>query len=416
MKRKHDEPDDLELEARKSQLAKEDSRSKIVLIKCDDDRCVEEEVKDNITLRHSSLSATKIQFSNEIKSILIVKKWKDDEVLNATTQLVNHMRKEYSDVNLFMINDDETTAVVAGCTEVQKESCTIGIDVVLLLGGDGTLMYLNSLLQDSSLPIPPILCFSLGSLGFLVPYQFSHYQKHIQALMSPKGIQEIILRNRIVATVYDAEKGLLKSYTVLNEILIDRGTSPFLAKLDFFVNGELATHIQADGVIISTSTGSTAYSLSAGGPMLPPSVPGILITPICPHTLSFRPLVLPDSVRLVVRVPLNARATAFASFDGRNLVQIPKGGEVHIQTSHWPVPTVCLCPPLVEWFRAIKHRLNWNLRELQKPFDADEEVANDLAASKAKQENNHNGSAEQTDVGKPYLCTFDGYTGVNQLV
>lgn len=152
------------------------------------------------------------------------------------------------------------------------------------------------------------------------------------------------------------------------------------------------------------------------GPMLPPSVPGILVTPICPHTLSFRPLVLPDSVRLVVRVPLDARATAFASFDGtlsdhllldflgRNLEQIPKGGEVHIQASHWPVPTVCLCPPLVEWFRAIKHRLNWNLRELQKPFDPESNGANDITAV----------SDKENEMAKHYLCTFDAYTGVNQ--
>jgi hypothetical protein len=81
---------------------------------------------------------------------------------------------------------------------------------------------------------------------------------------------------------------------------------------------------------------------------------------------------------------------------------------VHIQASHWPVPTVCLCPPLVEWFRAIKHRLNWNLRELQKPFDADDANANGKDGVEVE--------TDEIEMGKQYMSTFDDYTGVNQQV
>ena len=86
------------------------------------------------------------------------------------------------------------------------------------------------------------------------------------------------------------------TYTVLNEVLVDRGPSPFLSKIEAYDRGQLITTIQADGVMLATATGSTAYSVSAGGSMVHPNVPAILMTPICPHTLSFRPVVLPDSV------------------------------------------------------------------------------------------------------------------------
>lgn len=111
--------------------------------------------------------------------------------------------------------------------------------------------------------------------------------------------------------------------------------------------------------------------------MLPPNVPALLVTPICPHTLSFRPLVLPDFVKIRIRVPDDARSTAFVSFDGRNLTEIPRGGEVAVRMSPWPMPTVCLLPPMVEWFRSITHRLNWNVRELQKPMEEDSKYAHE---------------------------------------
>lgn len=124
--------------------------------------------------------------------------------------------------------------------------------------------------------------------------------------------------------------------------------------------------------------------------MLPPNVPAILVTPICPHTLSFRPLVLPDSAQIRIRVPDDARSTAFVSFDGRRLTEIPRGGDVTVRISPWPMPTVCLLPPMIEWFRSIKSRLNWNVRELQKPMDDEDSTINyysrSLSESSSSQE------------------------------
>lgn len=106
-------------------------------------------------------------------------------------------------------------------------------------------------------------------------------------------------------------------YEILNEVVIDRGPSPYLSVIDLACDAQYLTTVQADGIIIATPTGSTAYNLAAGGSIVYPSVPAILVTPICPHTLSFRPMLLPDSARLVCTVPEECRSNGWVSFDGK---------------------------------------------------------------------------------------------------
>ena len=113
-----------------------------------------------------------------------------------------------------------------------------------------------------------------------------------------------------------------ETHEVLNELVIDRGPSSYISSLDLYANDSLMTRISADGMILSTPTGSTAYSLSAGGSLVYPDMPAMLLTPICPHTLSFRPMILNDSMELKVRIPGNSRGTAFVSFDGKGRVEL----------------------------------------------------------------------------------------------
>lgn len=116
----------------------------------------------------------------------------------------------------------------------------------------------------------------------------------------------------------------VEQFEVLNDLVVDRGPSPFVSLLEVFGDDHHLTTVQADGLTVSTPTGSTAYSLSAGGSLVHPGIPAILITPICPHTLSFRPMLLPDGMELRVCVPYNSRSTAWASFDGRGRVELKR--------------------------------------------------------------------------------------------
>ncbi|KAI7889913.1 ATP-NAD kinase-like domain-containing protein [Mucor mucedo] len=160
----------------------------------------------------------------------------------------------------------------------------------------------------------------------------------------------------------------VEKYHVINDLVVDRGPSPYVSLLELFGDDKHLTTVQADGLAISTPTGSTAYSLSAGGSLTHPDIHAILITPICPHTLSFRPTLVPDSMELRICVPFNSRNTAWVSFDGRGRVEIQQGDHIKVTASRFPFPTVCKEDQATDWFNSLQNCLHWNKRERQKSF------------------------------------------------
>lgn len=243
-------------------------------------------------------------------------------------------------------------------------------DLVLTLGGDGTVLFTSWLFQRV---VPPILSFSLGSLGFMTTFEFEKYKEHLNRVMGDDGMK-VNLRMRFTCTVWRAngvggEMDEGEQFEVLNELVIDRGPSPYVSNLELYGDDELLTVVQADGCIFSTPTGSTAYSLSAGGSLVHPDIPAILLTPICPHTLSFRPMVLSDTMALRVAIPRGSRATAYCAFDGKGRIELRQGDHVTISASQYPFPTVTRTD--TEWFDSVSRTLRWNTRAAaQKPFDA----------------------------------------------
>lgn len=238
-------------------------------------------------------------------------------------------------------------------------------DLVICLGGDGTVLHANTLFQNS---MPPVMAFGLGSLSFLAPFRIRKYKQSISSVLS-QGCK-VTLRSRLFCIVvkHDAEgREIVTKRTVLNEVVLDRGYSPYLSNLECFCDHVPITNIQADGIIISSATGSTAYSLSAGGSMLHPQVPAILFTPICPHSLSFRPLIFPDSVELKIQVPNDSRSTAWASFDGREQTELQRGDYLIIRVSKWPFVWIRESDGVADWFRSLAECLHWNDRRKQKP-------------------------------------------------
>jgi NAD+ kinase len=210
-------------------------------------------------------------------------------------------------------------------------------DFVITLGGDGTVLYASWLFQRV---VPPVLSFALGSLGFLTKFDFDDYQ-HILSQALKDGVT-ISLRLRFEGTVMRSQKRhddsdrrdiveeLIgeeaedrnthkpdRTFEILNDIVVDRGPNPTMSTIELFGDEEHLTTVQADGICVATPTGSTAYNLAAGGSLCHPENPVILITAICAHTLSFRPIILPDTMVLRLGVPYDARSNSWASFDGR---------------------------------------------------------------------------------------------------
>ncbi|GAN03819.1 conserved hypothetical protein [Mucor ambiguus] len=192
----------------------------------------------------------------------------------------------------------------------------------------------------------------------------------------------------------------VEKYQVINDLVIDRGPSPFMSLLELFGDNKHLTTVQADGLAISTPTGSTAYSLSANGSLTHPGIHATLITPICPHTLSFRPTLVPDSMELRICVPFNSRNTAWASFDGRGRIELKQGDHIKVTASKYSFPTVCKQDQATDWFNSLSKCLHWNKRERQKSFAIVESNrgAHKSTPSTPKHSNGHQGLLSVTSI------------------
>ena len=336
-----------------------------------------------------------------VRNVMIVTKARDNSLVVLTRELAEWLLSTprynsdvgvnvYVDAKLKTSKRFNAASLVAQNPKFERmlrywtpDTCWISpekFDLVLTLGGDGTVLFTSYLFQRI---VPPILSFSLGSLGFLTNFEFQNYKQSLDNVMGESGMR-VNLRMRFTCTVYrahyskDAQGKTVtemvegEQFEVLNELVIDRGPSPYVSNLELYGDNELLTVVQADGCIFSTPTGSTAYSLSAGGPLTHPSIPGILLTPICPHTLSFRPMVLSDSLLLEVRIPKNSRSTAYAAFDGKGRVELKRGDCVRVEAGRFPFPTVVGKGGTGgEWFESVRRALRWNTRgAVQKGFSA----------------------------------------------
>nr|KAJ3414657.1 hypothetical protein HK105_001705 [Polyrhizophydium stewartii] len=258
------------------------------------------------------------------------------------------------------------------------------IDFIITLGGDGTVLYAAWLFQHTQ--VPPVIPFHLGSLGFLTVFSITDVRSVLERVIgcSSDGVR-VNMRMRLSCTVIGGIGGLYASadpalslgsavpedtFQILNDLVVDRGPSAYMSQLELFVDDKHLTTVQSDGLVISTPTGSTAYSLSAGGSLVHPDVPSILMTPICAHSLSFRPMLLPDSIELKVQVPLDSRNTAWASFDGRHRIELRQGDYISVTMSRWPMPSVCMEDQSSDWFESLRRCLHWNERTRQRPLDA----------------------------------------------
>ncbi|XP_056130138.1 NAD kinase isoform X1 [Lampris incognitus] len=345
-------------------------------------------------------ASQRLTWNKPPKSVLVIKKIQDASLLQPFKELcmflteVKNMivyveRKVLEDPAI--TSDDNFGAIIKKFCTFSEDLDDISncVDFIICLGGDGTLLYASSLFQES---VPPVMAFHLGSLGFLTPFNFDTYQSQVTQII--EGNTAIVLRSRLRVHVLKEsrekkarvdEKGVIMTngdsegtrramqYQVLNEVVVDRGPSSYLSNVDLFLDGHLITTVQGDGLIVSTPTGSTAYAVAAGASMIHPNVPAIMITPICPHSLSFRPIVVPAGVELKIMLSRDARNTAWVSFDGRKRQEICHGDSITITTSCFPVPSICFRDPVNDWFESLAQCLHWNVRKKQNYLSSEED-------------------------------------------
>ncbi|OLC20174.1 MAG: hypothetical protein AUG04_09720 [Deltaproteobacteria bacterium 13_1_20CM_2_69_21] len=246
----------------------------------------------------------------------------------------------------------EEEAGVPGAPSAPGREIAARADLLVVLGGDGTLIHAAGLCNDREVPI---LGVNMGALGFLTEVPRERAFPLLEKALN--GDLAISQRLMLDVEVRYRDQALL-SGTVLNDAVISKNALSRLATLEVMVDSRPATTYEADGVIVATPTGSTAYSLSAAGPIVVPSLDAVLLTPICPHALTQRPLVLPPSS--VVRVRLGSPSEMFVTLDGARGRPLEIGQEVWIQPSHRR--TLILRNPEVDHFTILREKLRWGTR------------------------------------------------------
>ncbi|GKT49249.1 NAD(+) kinase [Colletotrichum spaethianum] len=380
------------------------------------------------------LSSMRIRF--RVKSIFLLTKIHDADLISRTRELTKWLLSHERDVDYTVyveekFKDNKKFNAPGMVEELSKEAVDAGqppnkakgdaiskrlrywdedmcrnrphmFDFVITLGGDGTVLYASWLFQRI---VPPVLSFSLGSLGFLTKFDFEEHRTILESAFN-KGVT-VSLRLRFEGTIMrsqqrkrlaDIEEGSSSqdedgpkpdlveelvgeeredehthkpdgTFEILNEIVVDRGPNPTMSYTEIFGDDEHFTSVLADGICVSTPTGSTAYNLAAGGSLCHPENPVMLVTAICAHTLSFRPIILPDTIVLRVGVPYDARTNSWASFDGRERMELFPGDYVTISASRYPFASVQAQGRRSEdWVNSISGKLGWNTRQKQKGY------------------------------------------------
>jgi NAD+ kinase len=237
-----------------------------------------------------------------------------------------------------------------GCP--REELCD-HVDLMVVMGGDGTFLSAARLLAGSPVPL---LGVNAGGLGFLTEITLEELFPVLERWV--KGKVERMQRTMLEAVVRRDEQEIAR-HRVLNEVVVNKGALARIIDLETHIDEHYLTTFKADGLIVSSPTGSTAYNLSAGGPIVYPSLPCIILTPICPHTLTNRPIILPDHVKISVSIGV-VDGNVYLTFDGQVGYRMEEGDKLEVSTS--PTPLHLIRSPHRSFFDVLRSKLRWGER------------------------------------------------------
>ncbi|MDH4232296.1 MAG: NAD(+)/NADH kinase [Nitrospirota bacterium] len=248
---------------------------------------------------------------------------------------------------------DAETAAALNIRGFSRSEIASLVDIVFVLGGDGTMLSVSRLVAPKGIPI---LGINLGSLGFITEVNRDEIFSAVDKMLNDGcAIEERLM---LTAAIY-RNGNRITEYTVLNDIVINKGALARIIDLETNINNKYVTTYKADGLIISTPTGSTAYSLSAGGPILYPTLDSIVLTPICSHTLTNRPIVLPETSKIEIIIK-SLSEDVFLTLDGQVGFSLRMDDVVEISKS--PFKTKLMVPIERDYFQVLRTKLKWGER------------------------------------------------------
>ncbi len=265
-------------------------------------------------------------------------------------ELVRAVQKEFERRSLQVLVESDTARLCGVESQYSVADLGRAADLLVVLGGDGTILNVVGRLGDD---MKPIFGINIGSLGFLTCAASSAYAEAVECIVA--GEMEFSQRTLLQVTVKgDAQTPV--EMTGLNDAVFSRGEVSRLIRLQTRVNGEALTEFNADGLIIATPTGSTAYSLSAGGPILAPESGALVITPICPHVLTNRSIIVGAGAVIEVE-PTGRDHPVYLSVDGRDALRLERDAIVTIRQSSRVLSLAAL--PGVSFFSVVRQKLKW---------------------------------------------------------
>ena len=301
-----------------------------------------------------------------ISTTLIVYKYFNNEALEYAINILNYLtEKEILDtIYVEELNNFKNIQSVTTKVELfDKKKHSNKIDLVIIIGGDGTTLWGSSLF--SGYKKPPFLTFNLGTLGYLSYYKCTDYKKVIEELLfNDDRIISYEKRSSLDVTFISENENLKNTYlNAMNEVILEKGSEIHMIKTTIYVNDIELTTIRSDGVMIATSTGSTAYSLSSGGPITHFDMDVLILNAICPHTLSFRPIIFTKGVKIRIMVDINSSGAQVGN-DGINSIKIKPGEGIEVELSEYDLSVIILDriieSPMINWRNKLINQLGWS--------------------------------------------------------
>jgi len=290
-----------------------------------------------------------------MKRIGIIAKQNKPEAVTIVKNLIEWLQPKKVEVyieegmgNLFTPHPSATNLCF-----VEKKEIPSYAEMIIVLGGDGTLLSVARLVEDHDVPI---LGVNLGGLGFLTEITLEELYRVLERVVQG----DFVTDERVVLNAAVIRRGeRLAEFVVLNDAVINKGALARIIDLETTINGEYLTTFKSDGLIISTPTGSTAYSLSAGGPIVYPSLHCIIITPICPHTLTNRPIVVPNDVQ--IRATLKTKQQeVILTLDGQQGFSLEFEDVIEVRKAEGRI--LLIKSPYRHYFEVLREKLKWGER------------------------------------------------------
>jgi NAD+ kinase len=282
-----------------------------------------------------------------IHTVGLVAKYHEPKAAQMVRWLIPWLRKRGMKVCV------ETGLLRRGARSCTKKEMAAEADLIISLGGDGTLLNIAPLVIR---PEVPILGVNLGGLGFITEVAVGELESVLRKTLD--GDYEVEKRMTLEVRVI-SKKGRTRKFRILNDAVIAKGARSRIIDLETYVGEDYLCTYRADGLIISTPTGSTAYSLAAAGPILEPTLGAIVLAPICPHTLTNRPIVVPSNA--AIRVTLRSFGdTVFFSPDGQKGVRLNNGDKLEARDYGMPVSLIKL--PSRSYYEILREKLKWGER------------------------------------------------------